>query len=104
MALISEIADAGIHYEEASKYPGMEVDLTLLSDSYAPIKAAIASENSPLIKKVGVVDLYAGEEGNSITVRITFSCDDRTLTREEVQAVSDSIVAKLAADGISMKL
>ncbi|MBQ6789640.1 MAG: phenylalanine--tRNA ligase subunit beta [Clostridia bacterium] len=104
VALISEIADAGIHYEEASKYPGMEVDLTFLSDSYAPIKAAIASENSPLIKKVGVVDLYAGEEGNSITVRITFSCDDRTLTREEVQAVSDSIVAKLAADGISMKL
>ena len=100
---LSKIADAGIHYEEASKYPGMEVDLTFLSDTYAPIQAAIAEANSPLIKKVKVIDIYPGEDGNAITVRLTFSCMDRTLTREEVQQITDGILATLAAKGIRTK-
>ena len=100
---LSEIADAGIHYEEASKYPSMEVDLSFLSNSFAPIQAVINEVASPLIKKVRVIDLYEGEEGKTITVRLTFSCMDRTLTREEVQEVTDDIVARLAAQNIRQK-
>jgi phenylalanyl-tRNA synthetase beta chain len=103
VAELSRITDAGIHYEEASKYPGMEVDLSFLSDSFAPIQAAVKEANSPLIKKLRVIDLYSGEDGNTITVRLTFSCMDRTLTREEVQAVTDSIVEKLAGQKICLK-
>lgn len=99
----SKIEDAGIHYEEVSKYPGMEVDLTLLSDSYAPIEQAIVNANSPLIKKVRVTDIYRGGDGKAITVRLTFSCMDRTLTREEVQDVTDGIIADLAGKGIRLK-
>ena len=101
---LSGLADAGIHYEEASRYPGMEIDLTFLSDSFAPIQAAIAEVNSALIKKVKVIDIYTGEGGNAITVRLFFSCKDRTLTREEVQSVTDSIIASLSSKGISMKV
>ena len=100
---MSKLDNAGIHYEEASRYPGMEVDLTFLSGSFAPIQAAITAANSPLIKKVKVIDVYSGEGGNSITVRLTFSCMDRTLTREEVQQVTDGIIADLSAKGISLK-
>ena len=100
---LSEIANAGIHYEEASKYPGMEVDLTFLSRTYAPIRDAIEKANSPLVKKVKVIDVYSGEEGDSITVRLTFSCKDRTLTREDVQAVTDKIIAELSENGIRLK-
>ena len=103
MAAISALTDAGIHYEEASKYPGMEIDLTFRSSVYAPIKAAIEGANCPLIQKVKVVDLYQGEDGAAISVRIYFGCKDRTLTREEVTAVSDSIVATLEAQGICLK-
>jgi len=103
VAMLSQIADAGIHYEEASKYPGMEVDLSFLSDSFAPIQAAFKEANSPLIKKLRVIDLYSGEDGNTITVRLTFSCMDRTLTREEVQAVTDTIVENLAGKKICLK-
>lgn len=102
-AALSRIEDAGIHYEETSKYPGMEVDLTLLSNSYAPIEKAISGANSPLIQKVKVVDVYRGGDGKAITVRLTFSCMDRTLTREEVQAVTDGIIADLAQQGIRLK-
>ena len=47
--------------------------------------------------------MYRGEDGNAITVRIGFSCKDRTLTREEVQAVTDGILATLATQGICLK-
>ena len=103
MALFAQIADTGIHYEEASKYPGMEVDLTFRSDRYAPISQAITDANCPFIKSVKVADMYRGEDGNAITVRIGFSCKDRTLTREEVQAVTDGILATLATQGIYLK-
>jgi len=103
LAAITAVTDAGIHYEEASKYPGMEVDLTFRSNTYAPIRDAIAKADSPLIRGVKVADVYSGEDGNAITVRVQFGCMDRTLTREEVQAVTDSIVASLATDGINLK-
>ena len=103
MALLAEIADKGIHYEEASKYPGMEIDLTFRSGVYAPIKAAIENANCPLIQKVKVVDLYKGEDGAAISVRVFFGCKDRTLTREEVTAVTDGIIASLQTQGICLK-
>ena len=103
VALLSQIESAGIHYEETSKYPGMEIDLTFLSPAFAPIQEAITNANSPLIKKVKVIGVYTGEGANAITVRVTFGCMDRTLTREEVQQVTDGIVADLAAKGIVMK-
>ena len=100
---LSRIADAGIRYEETSKYPGMEVDLTFLSETYAPIRDAIAAANSPLLKKVRLVGTYADENGASITVRLTFSCMDRTLTGEEVHQVTDTVIETLAAQGIRLK-
>ena len=103
MADISRLTDAGIHYEEASKYPGMEIDLTFRSSVYAPIKAAIEDAKSSLIKNVKVIDLYKGEDGAAITVRIFFGCMDRTLTRDEVTAVTDGIVAALQEKGICLK-
>lgn len=103
MALFSALPDAGIHYEEASRYPGMEVDLTFLSDSYAPIRAAVEAAKSALIRKVSVIDQYRGEGGNAITIRLAFSCKERTLTRDEVQCVTDGIVQTLAETGIRMK-
>jgi phenylalanyl-tRNA synthetase beta chain len=100
---LSKLADAGIRYEETSKYPGMEVDLTFLSETYAPIRDAIAAANSPLLKKVRLVGTYADENGASITVRLTFSCMDRTLTGDEVHKVTDTIIETLAAQGIRLK-
>ena len=103
VAEICKVENAGIHYEEASKYPGMEIDLTFMSDSYAPVKAVIEGTESPILKKTKVVDIYVDEEGKAITVRLIFSSKDRTLTREEVQAVTDGIIEKLAKENINLK-
>ncbi|MDD6763570.1 MAG: phenylalanine--tRNA ligase subunit beta [Clostridiales bacterium] len=99
----SEIVNNSIIYAEPSRYPEMEIDLTFMTSTFMPIGIAIASEKSPIIKKIRVTDVYRDENGKAITVRITFSDSKKTLTREEVSAVIDSITAKLEKKGISLK-
>ena len=92
-----------IKYAEPSKYPEMEIDVSFISDKYAPIGKAIEDENCPLIKSVNLLDTYVDDSGKSITVRILFSHGERTLTKDEVMEVVDSIIANLDAQGIPMK-
>jgi phenylalanyl-tRNA synthetase beta chain len=99
----SEIKNNSITYTEPSKYPEMEVDLTFVANVFAPIGVAIAAAKSPIVKNVKVVDIYKDETGKAITVRITFSDNTKTLTREEVAAVVDDVTEKLESKGISLK-
>ena len=99
----SEIADAGIVYREPSRFPSMEVDLSFVSETYAPIGAAIEAANCPWIQDVDVVDTYRDESGKSITVRLVFSDDQRTLKREEVMEVADQIIESLSKQNIALK-
>ncbi len=99
----AEISDAGIHYAEPSKFPAIEVDLSFVSEAFAPIGKAIENANCPLIKNVEVADTYRDENGKSITVRITFSHPEKTLTREEVMDVANGIIDALAKQSIPLK-
>ena len=99
----SEIANASIKYQEPSRFPEMEIDVSFVSDKYAPIGEAIKAANCDLIRNVSVVDTYTDENGKSITVRMVFSHPERTLTKEEAMEVVDSIIASLDAQGIPMK-
>ena len=99
----TELADAGIHYAEPSKFPAIDVDLSFVSETFAPIGKAIENANCSLIKNVEVVDTYRDENGKSITVRMTFSNPERTLTTEEVMEVANGIIDALAKDGIALK-
>ena len=97
------IENASIQYEEPSKFPSIDIDLSFVSDKFAPIAKAIENAKCKLIKNVEVTDVYEEENSKSITTRITFADPEKTLTREEVQGVSDSIVAELKANGIELK-
>lgn len=99
----SSVTDAGIHYKEPSRFPSMEVDLSFVSETYAPIGAAVEAANCPWIQSVDVVDTYRDESGKSITVRLVFSDDQRTLKREEVMEVADQIIASLSKQNIALK-
>ena len=100
---LTAVEDAGISYKEPSKYPSIEVDLSFVTNKFENIGNAIDAQNCPLVQKVSVTDVYEDENGKSITVRIVFSQDDRTLTREEVMIVVDAIIADLKAKGINLK-
>lgn len=101
--VFSEIADAGIHYAEPSKFPAIDIDLSFVSDIFAPIGKAIRNADCPLIQNVEVTDTYRDESGKSITTRITFSHPEKTLTREEVMDVVNGIISELSEKGISIK-
>ncbi len=101
--LLAEIKSEGIVYDEPSKYPEIEVDLTFRTDYFAPIGAAIREINSPIVAKVSVVDTYVDETGKSVTVRILFADKSKTLTREEVSAVTDTLIDMLKQQNITIK-
>ncbi len=103
METLAEIKNSSITYDEPSKFPSMDIDLSFVSDTFEPIKKAIADANCELIKKVEVVDIYEDENSKSIAVRLTFSHPSKTLTREEVLEVSNAIVDNLKAQGIALK-
>ncbi len=99
----STIENASIAYAEPSRFPEMEIDLSFITDTFAPIAKAVESQNCSLIKNVDVVDTYADENGKSITVRILFSHPERTLTGDEVKEVTDAIINQLKTEGIALK-
>ena len=99
----AEITPAPIVYEEPSKFPGIDIDISFVSEIFAPIGNVIKEAKCELIKNVQVIDTYSDETGKSITTRLTFSHPEKTLTRDEVMEVVNAIIEKLAAVGISLK-
>ena len=100
---LAEAADAGIKYEEASRFPGIDIDLTFISDRYEPIAKAVAAANCPLIKSISVLGTYSDANGKTITVRLNCVHPERTLTKDEVMDVVNGICADLEKNGIMMK-
>ena len=103
MNALSAVKNASIQYEEPGRFPAIEMDLSFVAQTFAPIAQAIREAQSPIVKAVEVTDIYEGEDAKSITTRITFAHPERTLKREEVQAVADRIIASLREVGIELK-
>ena len=103
IAEFAKISNASISYVEPSKFPEIEIDLSFVSDSFAPIKKAISDADCPLIKSVSVTDIYTDDNGKSITTKLIFSDNTKTLTKEEVSSVVDGIVDQLKTEGIVLK-
>ena len=98
------VASKEVVYHEVGKFPEMSVDLNFITNTFAPVRAAIEQLCCPLIRKIGVIDTYQDANGKSITVRIIFGHDERTLTGEEVKAVTDKLIADLAGANILLKM
>ncbi|MDQ3041575.1 MAG: hypothetical protein M3R11_04240 [Acidobacteriota bacterium] len=67
--------------------------------SYADIERAIADQNYELCRKIEFVDVYEGkgvaDDERSITVRLEYRSDERTLLEEEVEKVHGQILKVL---------
>ena len=99
----SEVDSASIKYTEANRFPEMSVDLSFVTEVFAPIAEVIRKLDNPLIRKTSVVDVYKDDSGKSITVRLIFSHPERTLVGDEVKAIVDMITENLEKKGISLK-
>lgn len=104
MDALSEITIENIHYSEPSKFPGIDIDLSFNILSTTKFKDLEFSWKgiSALLKSVGLVDIYDGQQ-KSITARFTFSSDEKTLSKAEVQGIVDVIIEKLGTAGVNLK-
>ncbi len=100
----AETVNAGIEYEEPSKFPPMDYDLSLeLPEGMLYERLSGCWKESPdILKGAKIIDTYDVGDVHSITVRFEFSSNERTLSSSEVQEIIDGIVARL--DGIGVRL
>lgn len=97
--------NAGIIYEEPSKFPPMDYDLSLeIPDGVIFDNLKACWENAgDILKNTKIVDTYDSGSVHSITVRFEFSSNERTLSSAEVQEIMDGIIERLAAIGVKLR-
>ncbi|HVE59366.1 MAG TPA: phenylalanine--tRNA ligase subunit beta [Pyrinomonadaceae bacterium] len=88
-------------YHPLPIYPSVERDVSFLvkrSVSFAEIKQAIENEGFELLRKVEFVDVYEGkgvaDDERSLTIRLIYRSDERTLIESEVESVHKQILQK----------
>ena len=94
-----------IVYRPLPKYPSIVRDVSLLakrSVSFSEINDAIVDQNVELLRHVEFIDVYEGkgmaDDERSITVRLTYRNDERTLIEQEVDELHQQIIARLEAE------
>ena len=89
-------------YRPLPIYPSVVRDVSLLvkrSTSFDEIRRAIANQSHELCRSVEFVDVYEGKgvagDERSLTIRLEYRSDERTLLEEEVDAVHNEILKNL---------
>ena len=103
--MFAESADKGITYNEPSKYPSMEYDLSLDIPAeifYSNLKKCWDDEGKDILRNVSVIDTYDTETIHRITIRFEFSSNERTLSSAEVQEIIDNITANLSKINVTI--
>jgi len=107
MDKLAAIPAAPIAYSEPSKFPGIEVDLSFVLGQegvFASVAEAIAALDCALLTGYSLTDIFTPEDGAlSVTVRLSFASNEKTLARTEIQPALDSLVGRLQAVGIALK-
>ena len=92
-------------YRPLSKYPAIVRDVSLLakrSVSFGEIHDAIVDQGIDLLRQVEFVDVYEGkgmaDDERSITIRLTYRNDERTLVEQEVDEIHQQIIARLESE------
>lgn len=106
MDTFAELQLATLAYREPSKFPGIDIDLSLSLPEgvqYGALMPAWSEIDPELLTGVTLIDEFAQNNTRSLTLRFAFASKEKTLSKEEVQPVIDSILAKLAEKGVSLR-
>ncbi|HNU06989.1 MAG TPA: phenylalanine--tRNA ligase subunit beta [Pyrinomonadaceae bacterium] len=100
-ALLAAKPDAVI-YRPLAVYPSVTRDVSFVikrSLTFGAIREAILAENYELLRKVEFSDLFEGKgiagDERSLTIRLEYRSDERTLVEEEVEFVHQSVLSSL---------
>jgi len=86
--------------EPLPRFPSVERDMAFTLEeaslTAAEIEAAIRAHAGPLLRGLGVFDVFRLPDGRrSVAFRLTFQADDRTLTDDEVNAIRARIAERV---------
>jgi len=107
MDKLLSVESAKLSFDEPSKFPGIDYDLSLLIPDgirFENIESCWAKEIKKELKKVSVIDIYDNGVIKSVTLRFHYENSERTLTSEEVQKSIDKILENLKNLNVEMKL
>jgi len=92
-------------YEPLPRLPAVRRDLSIIVDepvTWQQLSQAIAGIDQPLRQSLAYVTTYRGKPvpsgRKSVTVALEYRAADRTLRREEVDALVEEIIAALRKD------
>ena len=99
---VLEVPVSQIIYRPLAKYPAIVRDVSLLVKrdiTFDAIRDAIAEQHFEFCRNVGFVDIYEGkglaDDERSITIRLEYRSDQRTLVEDEVEAMHKEIIAHI---------
>ncbi len=107
---MEKVSAETLRYAEISKYPGVTIDLSLLTDKelrYESIESCVKEYKCDYLQNFYLVDIFEDEKllpgKKSVTVRFEFSSKERTLEGQEIQTMVDGLLGVLAAKGIELR-
>ncbi len=106
MDLLLSVEPADLKFDEPSKFPSMDYDLSLVIPAgvrFDDMAKCWETKKKKELKNVSVIDIYDKGQVKSVTLRFTFELPDRTLTSEEVQKDIDKIMDELVKVGVKLK-
>jgi phenylalanyl-tRNA synthetase beta chain len=110
LELLETAAKEPLRYSEISKYPGVTIDLSLLTDKalrYENIVSYVKEYECEYLQNFHLVDIFEDEKllpgKKSVTVRFEFISKERTLEGQEIQTMVDELLALLAAKDIVIR-
>lgn len=108
--LMEKVAAEKLRYNEVSKYPGVTIDLSLLTDKelrYENIVTSVNEYKCEYLQNFHLVDIFEDEKllpgKKSVTVRFEFISKERTLEGQEIQTMVDELLSILAQKGIELR-
>ena len=97
-------------FADPSRQPAALRDLAIIAPlerSYFDLETLIKLGSGPLLEGIEVFDVYAGDPipagFRSVAVRLTYRSSTRTLTDEEVGAEFGALIARVKAEGLSIR-
>jgi phenylalanyl-tRNA synthetase beta chain len=92
-------ARTSVIYRPLAKYPAIQRDISFVVDrktEFGSIKEAISKLGVELCRSVHFVDIYEGKglepDERSITIRLEYRSDERTLVEDEIEELNRTIV------------
>ena len=106
MDAFAGVKNASISYDEPSKFPPMDYDISVIVPSgvfFRDLKKCWENEGGEILKSTRIVDTYDTEHFHSITIRFEFSSAERTLSSNEVQEIMNRVIENLKNIDVNLR-